>query len=584
MEQAIETAKNELKSKKIKSTLNEFRQLNIESIKLGKKLGETESYNSLCVQLTKLRSIPDKIPGLVIEMHFPDLECLDSIDNIMKTSYTKSVFDAKAMELIKKVQMDHNFYHSGLMKYENFSDGKCPFCNQNLNDYGLYIIDLYKEYFRQEESQIINDIEQNSGAIKNIFKEFSNCMSLYSKMKSLFYEYKEYIPEFKEEKCESFPDIEPIKKEFEKITKALEIKKKDIERTDFDISDSVKAIRNFKVKTQDIYSKQRNLSERLQKALEDSDKSRINLHRKMCDSKYNDLIDDCSNIIDEISELTNRITLLDKSITEKEEKVRKPKKDIIVEDLKKYLSYFFHDKYLFDSSTFGISFLNRSLDKKAKDVLSDGEKSILAFCYYLASTHLLITNEDDYNNLFFIFDDPISSMDFRYVYAVADIIRGLKNNFTHIKDHVRYLILTHNAEFMSILLRNKIPKLFLHMKNGKIEKLKKELLMPYEYHLRDLLSVSKREIPPCHTTPNSIRQVIETIMHFENPNKNSTEEYVRENEILNKNAFIYSVMQDGSHGAVRKQPAISDTDLINAASVIIDFVNSKYPEQINNLS
>ena len=52
-------------------------------------------------------------------------------------------------------------------------------------------------------------------------------------------------------------------------------------------------------------------------------------------------------------------------------------------------------------------------------MLSDGEKSILAFCFFLANIHGVVENESDYNRLFLVIDDPVSSMDFNYVYNVS---------------------------------------------------------------------------------------------------------------------------------------------------------------------
>jgi len=69
------------------------------------------------------------------------------------------------------------------------------------------------------------------------------------------------------------------------------------------------------------------------------------------------------------------------------------------------------------------------LKEGASDVLSDGEKSIVAFCLYLAQVHAKIDDEGEYNKLFFVIDDPISSLDFHYVYSVAQIIRNLNQSF-----------------------------------------------------------------------------------------------------------------------------------------------------------
>ena len=75
----------------------------------------------------------------------------------------------------------------------------------------------------------------------------------------------------------------------------------------------------------------------------------------------------------------------------------------------------------------------------------------------MAETHKKVEKEADYQKLFFVIDDPISSLDFHYVYSVAQIIKRLNDDSRFpIGQRLRFLILTHNIEFMSILIRNKI--------------------------------------------------------------------------------------------------------------------------------
>lgn len=53
--------------------------------------------------------------------------------------------------------------------------------------------------------------------------------------------------------------------------------------------------------------------------------------------------------------------------------------------------------------------------------------------------------------------------------------------------------------------------------------------------------------------------------------------------LLNKNSYIYSLMQDGSHGAVRKALPFNEECLKEACKIVVEFVNEKYPEQIKSI-
>ena len=247
-----------------------------------------------------------------------------------------------------------------------------------------------------------------------------------------------------------------------------------------------------------------------------------------------------------------------------------------------FLNRFFAGKYSIDKDTFQIKFLGNNIGNKASSILSDGEKSIVAFCLFLASTHLLIKRENDYDKLFFIIDDPISSMDFHYVYTVAQSLRDIKSDF-NIRSHDRIWVFTHNIEFLSIVTRNHIISRAYVMKPGKIEILYQQLLMPYESHLRDIIKIANQQEKPQHTTANSIRHVLETVSRFEFPDK-SLEKYVKENDILSQNFCIFTLCQDLSHGGIRKQHPFSPDVLIAACKTIEKFMKSKYQGQVNAIS
>ena len=173
-------------------------------------------------------------------------------------------------------------------------------------------------------------------------------------------------------------------------------------------------------------------------------------------------------------------------------------------------------------------------------------------------------------------------MDFHFVYAVAQVIREIKNTFK-IRDHERILIFTHSLEFFSIVIRNNIMANAFMMKPGSIEKFSDNLLMPYGNHLKDLVDIADGNILPTHTTGNSIRHVIETIAKFENP-KIKLNEYVQNQEMLSKDSCIFTLCQDLSHGSVRMEPPYTEDLLREAAKKVIDFVKIKYPDQINGIT
>jgi wobble nucleotide-excising tRNase len=85
--------------------------------------------------------------------------------------------------------------------------------------------------------------------------------------------------------------------------------------------------------------------------------------------------------------------------------------------------------------------------------LSEGEKSAIAFAYFL--TELKALRNDDPpklpNTIVFI-DDPISSLDSNHIFQV----RLLLHNFFKVNDFAQLFISTHNFEFFSVMLDTRL--------------------------------------------------------------------------------------------------------------------------------
>ena len=80
---------------------------------------------------------------------------------------------------------------------------------------------------------------------------------------------------------------------------------------------------------------------------------------------------------------------------EKEKEFKKVKKTEYFNTLKDLFSMFFQNKYLIEDTDNGfiVKLENNIINDKLNDVLSDGEKSIMAFCNYIAETHIIVNNK-----------------------------------------------------------------------------------------------------------------------------------------------------------------------------------------------
>ncbi|GAA6819540.1 hypothetical protein VN0739_11240 [Helicobacter pylori] len=94
-------------------------------------------------------------------------------------------------------------------------------------------------------------------------------------------------------------------------------------------------------------------------------------------------------------------------------------------------------------------------NSKAKMILSDGEKTTLAFAYFLARLKLFYKKED-LKNLVVVIDDPISSLDEQRIYSTSDIVAKINQELVgealKDEDKAQVFILTHNHTFMARLI------------------------------------------------------------------------------------------------------------------------------------
>jgi len=571
--EAVDAAKLELDSEKVSKATKEYKfdYKNVYNNDLD--FLEEKTFNEL-KKLSKLLSkIPEDlkdIPQIIYNskgVFFTDLVTL------FNTKYSKSSI---AEDFKKKIVAKQEFVELGIKLINSSND--CPFCEQNLEVDAIALIDKYNEYLSDSEAKVRAQIKKINQLLTSLEKEFVNDNSLFLKSNNEFNSIKKYIPSDSETELIVVPDHKHLTDEFKTLLQLLEKKKNNIELVidEKEYETSIEAIKkqiknlennandnNFKIIS--INDKRNNISS-----------EKLNINRRLCKARYIALQDEQKKQIKKIKDLFIKRKELEKQISDKESQEKVSKKDRVLESLKMYLNNFFGDKYSLDEDSFCLKFNKQLLENNATDVLSDGEKSIVAFCYYLADMHKVVSKDEDYKKLFFIIDDPISSLDFHYVYSVSQIIRNLHTSLK--LERTRFLIFTHNLEFMSILIRNKIINERLILSNNKMSVLSRELVMPYEEHLRDIYGVSNGN-KPSHTTPNSVRHVLETINKFESPNLD-LKDYCEKKEVLSKNEFIYSLMHDGSHGIIRQQVAYTDDMIKKGCDVIVAFVKDKFEGQI----
>jgi wobble nucleotide-excising tRNase len=260
------------------------------------------------------------------------------------------------------------------------------------------------------------------------------------------------------------------------------------------------------------------------------------------------------------------------------------------------LRSFFGSKYAFDKENFILKRGDQEMSRGVHRTLSDGEKTTIAFCYFVACIHKKVSSNQDYRKVFLVIDDPVNSMSFDFVFSISQAIKFLrvsdKGDISISPDGVKsenavrpeLFILTHSSYFFNILHTNAVIDeaacFSLHAVGWehKIVPLRK-YVAPFQEQLKDIYRVSIGHEPD-HTTANAVRSVLEAVGRFCRPdeckNLGDFVAYVaREDEIEVKSVLINSLCH-GSYYEEVPQPE----DLRMACTEVVEIVSRYASGQI----
>lgn len=564
------------------SRLSEYRTyLNIDYILNSDKNGiipNIKSFDSIIEDYNKVKAIPENLDDIPL-IQFPeiDIQLCEDIVKILETEYSVSNI---AEDFKTSIRKKETLVEAGLKLFNPKEN--CPFCGQTYDDIAIKLINQYVFYFNDVETKTIKLITARIEKLNNILSNLDALHRKFESQQALFDNYKnKYIPSFGNEELLEI-NIKGISEVIKHLCSLLEDKIKAI-NIPINIDDNfIPQIKHNKDGLISIIKSNNTLVERINYRKGKISDENIKIRREICCSAYNYIAICLQDKVLERKQLLEEYKKLDLTIKKKKEKEKVEKKEKVAETIRKVLDYFFAGKYTLNSDNFQLVFNSRELAKgQTSKVLSEGEKSIVAFAYYLGDTHIKVNREDDYARLFFIIDDPISSMDFSYVYSLSGVIREIHNIIPNIGNRYRYIIFTHNNDFMRILNENNIISTALLLSNNKLEEFNTNFSVPYISHLMDIYRIAHKGGIPSHTTANSIRHIIETLTKFDSisVSEDSIAEYIRRN--IPNDKKTYTLINDLSHGGWRSEQApITQNDYKDICEVIIKHIHERFPRQI----
>ncbi len=490
---------------------------------------------------------------------------------------------------------------------EHLSTQQCKFCNNPLTLERIVWIENNikddsgeKEKIEEELKDLLDNFENYKLELKKILQdiEYEN---FYSNYKDSFIALKEQLG----------ANIANYNKELLKIEEKIKEKQKDVftpiklENTN-DFSDEIFLILN---KIENLCKENDEYTNKLSTNQDEArEKLRLNEVAKFAKDS------DCFAIQDEIQNLKQNINTLEKSIATQnnkidllESRIEKYKEKLSnletsTSNINKYLkSYFGHNMLELKVKKDDKGQLNGEFEilrngKQAKN-LSEGECSLVAFCYFVASLEDAKTKD---KNPIIRIDDPISSLDNNHIFFIfslieAKIAKKIKDN-----KYSQLFISTHNLDFLKYLKSltgydKNDKKSFMYLiektNNSDIKILPdyiRKYVTEFNYLFEQIFknyNNTNITIDSYYSLANNIRKFLDTYMYFKYPNNDSlmTKYYIffgEENAIL-----INRVINEFSHleNIERAKMPLDLLEIHKVINIIIENIKNKDKEQFEAL-
>ncbi|WP_026943452.1 AAA family ATPase [Helicobacter rodentium] len=313
---------------------------------------------------------------------------------------------------------------------------------------------------------------------------------------------------------------------------------------------------------------------------------------------------------EEIKELENTLESKDKEIKDKEQEIEKIKKEIQklqdslsdekagADKANKYLKSFFGNNQLeFKSIPEKKGEFKIHRNNEVAKNLSEGECSLLAFCYFVAK--LQDKDTKDKKPIIWI-DDPICSLDNNHIFFIFSLI---ESQIAKPKNYTQLFISTHNLDFLRYLKSltgfqwrdNKKTPMFLIEKqqSSTIKNLPpymQKYITEFNYLFEQIYKCSNEQdnaIETFYNVANNIRKFLESYLFFKYPNVDSLmskyEKFFKDNQ---EAVFINRIINEFSHLEENPERANEPLDLLEiqkVSKIVIETIKQKDKEQFNAL-
>ncbi|OLR42764.1 AAA family ATPase [Helicobacter pylori] len=452
-DEEIEKIRKKVTSKTIQITLDEIKINNICKVLKDELKVQEDILTNLEKDFDELNEAIKKFDDLK-KMELPkDYQTIkDKLESLFSFDIDKEAgqVSEEIKEHISKVGRE--FIEKGIELQKEMPDNACPFCTQKITN---NIIQVYTSYFNKSIEQFKQDSSKVSGTLKKILEQWN--------IKEILQSFERFEPFMKKDfstNKESLKNaLEQIKVLLEKLQKEVDKKggvknEKEFQEIDKELSENYEKLQKCVNETRNILNQKKEQKEKLEKLKIDLKEARI---KKAKHDSY-DWQKSKREAERKLSVLNCRHERLNRLLEKIDKKLKElyDQKRPDIETINNYLKALNLPKYSLDKDYRIVLNSDALENSEAKIILSDGEKTTLAFAYFLVRLKLFYKKED-LKNLIVVIDDPISSLDEQRIYnttcLVAKINQELaREKLSNEKDKAQVFVLTHNHTFMARLI------------------------------------------------------------------------------------------------------------------------------------
>ncbi|GAA7536860.1 AAA family ATPase [Helicobacter pylori] len=460
-------AKQESEIKKYKEEIKKIRK-KVTSRTIQITLNEIEINNSCKVSKDKFKYQEDVLTKL--EKDFNELdEAMKKFDGLKEMELPKDYqtikdkleflfsfdIDKEAGQVSEKIKehiskVGREFIEKGIKLQKEMLDNTCPFCTQTILN---GIIQDYTSYFNKSIEQFNQKSLKMSETLKNTLNQWN-----IKKILQSFERFEPFMEDFSRKK-ESLEDkLEQIKALLEELQKEVDKKEgakneEKFQKTDKKLLEIQENIQQCVGETGKILNQKKKQKEKLEKLKTELKEARIK-KAKHDSYDWQKSKEEAERKLSVLVSRNKRLNCLLEKIDNKLKELYAQKRPDI-EIINNYLKALNLPKYSLNKDYRIVLNSDALENSEAEMILSDGEKTTLAFAYFLARLKLFYKKED-LENLVVVIDDPISSLDEQRIYNTSNIVAKINQELVgealEKDEKAQVFVLTHNHTFMACLI------------------------------------------------------------------------------------------------------------------------------------